>query len=87
MAFVSTKEYAKLLERVDAIEEKLGMGVAAVPSIEAALSLKDVYGEEIAELLQGKFSSPEAVQYASDEEILGVKGVGQATLKKIRELS
>lgn len=86
MAFVNAKEYKKLVQRVEAIEEKLGIGIAAIPNIENVLSLSDVYGEELAELLQGKFPSPEAVQYASDEKLLGIKGVGQATLKKIREL-
>lgn len=87
MAFVNTKEYAKLVKRVEDLEAKLGIGIAAIPSIESVLSLNDVYGEELVELLQGKFPSPGAVQYASDEELLGIKGVGQATLKKIRELS
>ncbi len=87
MAFVNSKEYAKLVKRVEDLEAKLGVGVAAIPNIENVLSLNDVYGEELAELLQGNFPSPEAVQYASDEELLDVKGVGQATLKKIRELS
>lgn len=85
MAFVNTKTYAKLVERVEYLEAKLGVG-GAVPTIEGIIALRDVYGEESAGLLQGRFPSPEAVRSASDEELLGLKGVGQATLKKIREL-
>jgi len=85
MAFVNTKTYAKLVERVEVLEARLGVG-GAVPNIEGVLSLHNVYGEEYAGLLQSRFSSPEAVQAASDEELLGIKGLGQATLNKIREL-
>jgi ERCC4-type nuclease len=87
MAFVNTKTYAELVARVEALEEKLGVGEAAIPNIEHVLSLHDVYGEEYAALLQDKFPTPEAVKAASDEELLGIKGIGQATLSKIRGMS
>lgn len=86
MPFVNQKEYAKMKARVDAIEEKLGLA-AEIPNIEYVLSLYDVYGDELADLLiSGGILTPDAVKYASDDELLVVKGLGPATVKRIREV-
>ena len=85
MPFVNQKEYAKLKARVDAIEEKLGLN-AEIPNIEFVVSLHDIYGDELADLLiSGGMLTPDAVKYASDDELLAVKGLGPATVKRIRK--
>ncbi len=85
MAFVNQKEYAKMKARVKALEEKLGIGVE-IPNIEHVVTLHEVYGDEDAELLiSGKLLTPDAVKVASDEELLVVKGLGPAAVKRIRE--
>ena len=83
MTFVNQKEYAKLQARVSALEEKIG--AVEVPNIEEVLTLHDVYGDELADLLlNGGFNSVIAVSLASDEELLAIKGLGPATVKRIR---
>ena len=85
MPFVNQKEYAKLLARVDAVEEKLGLAVE-IPNIEYVVSLHDIYGDELADLLiSGGVLTPDAVKYASDDELLEIKGLGPATVKRIRK--
>jgi hypothetical protein len=85
MPFVNQKEYAKLLARVDAIEEELGLNVE-IPNIEYVVSLQDIYGDELADLLiSGGKLTPLAVKNASDDDLLDIKGLGPATVKKIRE--
>ena len=85
MPFVNQKEYAKFKARVDAIEEKLGLN-AEIPNIEFVVSLHDIYGDELADLLiSGGMLTPDAVKYASDDELLAVKGLGPATVKRIRK--
>ena len=86
MAFPTTKQFAALEERVEALEAKLGVGVV-VPEIEDVLTLQQVYGDELAELLlDGGFTTPEQVKYASDADLQAVKGIGAATAKKIKEM-
>lgn len=86
MPFVSLKEYAKMKARVDAIEEKLGLS-AELPNIEYVITLHEVYGDELADLLiSGNLLTPDAVKYASDEELLAIKGLGPAAVKRIREV-
>jgi len=84
MAFVNQKEYKKLLNKVDALEKRLGIGVE-IPEIEHVLALHDVYGDDIAELLLENFKTSDAVKLASDEELLAVSGIGPATVKRIRK--
>lgn len=85
MPFVSQKEYAKMKARVEALEEKLGIG-EELPNIEYVVTLHEVYGDEDAALLiGGGFLTPDAVKYASDEELLMVKGLGPVAVKRIRE--
>jgi excinuclease UvrABC nuclease subunit len=83
MPFANIKEFKKLMDRVAAIEDELGIN--EVPTIDQELSLYDVYGEELAQLLAEHYKTPEQVEAAPDEELLDISGVGPATLKKIRE--
>lgn len=86
MAYTTTKEFAVLEERVAALEAKLGIG-EVVPEIENVLTLQQVYGDELAELLlSGGFTTPDQVKYASDADLQAVKGIGAATAKKIKEI-
>lgn len=86
MAFVRTKEYAKLEARVAALEEKLTVNHPA-PNIEHILSLHDVFGDDLANLLSVKYSSVEAVKAATDEDLRAISGVGPARLNEIRGLT
>lgn len=84
MPFANQKEFKELRERVEELEKKLGIGVV-IPEIEHVLTLYDVYGDDIAELLVENFKTPDAVKVASDEELLAVNGIGPATVKRIRK--
>jgi len=82
MAFVTTKEYAQLVKRVEKLETRLGLN--EVTTIEQALTLQDVYGEDVAQVLaEGGFKTPQQVSEATDEELLAVSGIGPARLKSI----
>lgn len=86
MPFVGQKEFQAWKARVKALEEKLGIGVE-IPNIEHVVTLHEVYGDEDAELLiAGKILTPDAVKTASDEELIAVKGLGPAAVKRIREV-
>ncbi len=86
MAFVTTKEYAKLVARVVELEEKLTVNHPA-PNIKHILSLHDVFGDDVASLLSTKYSSVEAVKAASNEDLLAISGVGPARLNEIRNIT
>ncbi|MHA2231806.1 MAG: hypothetical protein ACXAB4_04885 [Candidatus Hodarchaeales archaeon] len=83
-------KYAKTLDlraleaRVVVLEERLGM--VEIPSVEPVITLHELYGDDDAELLiSGDLLTPEAVVVASDEQLLAIKGLGPAAVKRIRK--
>ena len=84
MPFVSEKRFAQLVARVKVLEEKLGE--VDIPNLEEVGNLHAVYGFDTAELLlDGNLKTVAAVQLASDEKLEAIKGLGPATVKRIRK--
>lgn len=50
------------------------------------VDVQEVLGETYNVLVSAGFDSYEAIVHATDEELLGVDGIGPARLRKIREL-
>ena len=82
MPFANVKDFKILQDRVTVLEEKLGLN--EIPTIEQELSLYDVYGDDLAQLLVNDYKTPEQVNLASDEELQSISGIGPVMLKKIR---
>jgi ERCC4-type nuclease len=83
--YAYTRDLIELEKRVQELEEKLGS--VKIPSVEHVLSLQDVYGgEDAALLLAGKMNTVAAVKVASDDELLAIKGIGPAAVKRIRKV-
>jgi predicted flap endonuclease-1-like 5' DNA nuclease len=86
MAFATKREHAELKARVEAIEASLAVNVQ-VPNIEHVLSLQEVFGQELADLLtEGGYTSVEAVKVATDDDLKAITGIGAARVGQIREL-
>lgn len=82
--------FQALQMRVDALEASLPTaeeaGAVAHTEVKPAAEDQTLDGDTVKLLKDAGFDTPAKVIAASDDDLLSIKGVGQATLKKIREV-
>jgi predicted flap endonuclease-1-like 5' DNA nuclease len=97
MAYVSDRQHRQhirnLQQQVDALAERIAKleqeelpATAVTQADDVPASLADIVGPPAAKALEGAgYTTPESIQKASDEDLTAVKGVGPASVEKLRE--